>query len=191
MNTNGSLLANHPCWFAIEYGSGNAPFSDRDADGSYDGARVKYNLPCYPEEISDTVSTSWNDNEILGSTAPASAYASTGDRNVSFSFDLHREMTNNMDEIDNILRVLRSAAYPYYQSSGVLPPIVTFKFGEFKVRGKLQDVGYSWKLPINKYGQYSVCSVSISIKSSAIRNGEVLDTVSVRKGYSMNPFEPR
>lgn len=131
-----------------------------------------YELPCYPEEVSDSVSVNWSDVSIIGRT-PIMAYNSTGLRNISFSMDLHLDMMTNYVEghdrhhrVSVILGALRSAAYPIYSSKGLKPPMVIFVFGELKMKGILRSVGFQWKKPIIDK-KYSLCTVSINMDEIA------------------------
>lgn len=129
-----------------------------------------YQIPCYPDEVSDSVSVNWSETSIIGR-SPILAYNSTGLRNISFSMDLHREMYHGYQgaypdvigtEIDVLLKSLRAAAYPIYSSSGLKPPMVMFKFGDLRMKGIIRSVSFQWKKPIvNK--QYNICSVSITM----------------------------
>lgn len=130
-----------------------------------DGTPDKFTLPCYPEEVSDQVSSSWNDQPIVGRSSPISSFAGTGFRSVSFSFDMHREMSTDTS-IDKILSILRSAVYGRYVGSAVQPPITSLALGDFKIRGIVRSVSFNWKKPIVD-GKYQVCSVSISMDELA------------------------
>jgi hypothetical protein len=145
-----------------------------------------YNLPCYPDEVSDSTSSNWTDQSILGRSSPIEAFTGTSARGVSFSFDLHRDMDGpdySSNNIEKILEVLRSSVYPEYTSPGFVPIIVLFVFGEFKVRGAVKSVDFTWKKPIID-GYYSVCSVSVKVDEmpTSVRGSSEL-------GSSLNPFK--
>lgn len=139
-------------------------------------------LPCYPDEISDSTSTNWAETGIIGRSSPIYAYNSTSSREISFSFDVHREMMGSTSKIDNMLRALRAAAYPNYEKSGLVPPIVTFRFGKFKTKGILNSVGFTWKKPIVD-GYYQFGTVSISMKETPNKVYSASDLTS-----PLNPF---
>lgn len=123
-------------------------------------------LPCYPDEISDNTNVNWAETGIIGRSSPIYAYNSTSSREVNFSFDVHREMMGDKGQkIDFILNKLRSAAYPNYSSSGLVPPVVTFNFGYFRTKGILNSIGFVWKKPIVK-GHYQSGTVSVSMKET-------------------------
>ncbi len=137
------------------------------------GLRESAELPCYPDEISDGTSARWSSQEILGRSFPISAYTGTGFRSISFSFDLHREMTvggeaggagigYTTDLVDNALRVLRKSVYPRYEQAGLSPPKTIFRFGDFRVGGYVKDLTYVWKKPIVDE-KYQLCTVSVQL----------------------------
>jgi len=123
---------------------------------------VAIELPSYPDELSDNTSANWADQTIVGRSSPIAAFTGTGYRNVSFNFLMHREMANNIEEV---IKFLRSTVYPSYQASGLIPPITTFRFGAFRIKGIVRSVGFVFKKPIiNEV--YQLCEVSINIDST-------------------------
>ena len=146
-------------------------------------------LPSYPDELSDSTSVNWSESGIIGRSVPIYAYTSTSSRNISFSFDLHREMPVSLDssqseifDIENIIKRIRQCAYPTYANSGLKPPIVSFRFGKFRVKGIITNVGFTWKKPIINQ-LYQLCSVSISMYETPNGVPSAADLAS-----SMNPF---
>ena len=139
-------------------------------------------IPCYPDEISDATSINWSETGIIGRSSPIYAYNSTSSREISFSFDVHQDMFNGSTEIDDMLTALRSAAYPNYEASGLIPPIVSFRFGEFRTRGILNSITFVWKKPIrNRKYIYGTVTVSMKETPNNIFSGKEL--------YSpLNPF---
>ena len=128
-------------------------------------------LPCYAEEVSETLSSLWQSQQIVGRTAPIYAYTGNGSITSSFSIDLHREMTDPSgtkyevpgEYIDSVVALIKSGCYPRY-SSGLTPPRVMWKFGDMCISGILTSVSVSWKLPIIKK-QYSVCTIQVQMTS--------------------------
>lgn len=151
---------------------------------------ISMDLPCYPDEINDATSVNWSETGIIGRSTPIYSYNNTSPRSVAFSFDLHREMPistgetnrNNLYDIEGILRTIRKCAYPNYTNSGVNPPVVVFRFGEFKTKGIVTNVGFTWKKPI-KNRKYQLCTVSISLFETPNMVYSASELLS-----SMNPF---
>lgn len=150
--------------------------------GSFLTTHTIIRLPLYPDEISDSISASWQSQNILGRTSPVTSYMSTNYREVSFGFTLHRELLFNCDSYlkniknkdritrgrnyshinttEEILSILRLACYPVYVSNGLMSPTVCFRFGEFFCKGFMESVSYTWKKPIID-NKYMVCDVNI------------------------------
>ena len=158
-------------------------------NNSISGLSTVY-LPCYPDEVSDSVSSNWSDQSILGMSSPISSYTGTGYRSVSFSFTLHREMASTFDvvsngnneNIENILRVIRGCVYPEYGEAGVTPTLVTFVFGNFRAHGIVRSVSYAWKKPIID-GNYQVADVQVQMDDVP---DSIIGTSSL--GSALNPF---
>ena len=49
-------------------------------------------LPIYPDEVTEQISARWATQDILGRSAPISAYAGTSLKTVQFSLELHRDL---------------------------------------------------------------------------------------------------
>lgn len=152
-------------------------------------------LPCYPDSVSDTMTALWQTQQVIGRTSPVSIYSGADDRKISFSMKLHRDMRIPSDSglventVDDVITLLRSGIYPIYVSSGLYPPVTTFKFGDLIARGKLESVSINWQPPIVA-GGYKLCDVSISLSSPSVYNGSVLDAEDIRAATTAaNPFD--
>lgn len=151
------------CFFKVEHvyysGQSATPVLTESGDyGTYD--RI-FLLPCYPEGISESQGATWSQNTPLGRSSPLAAYVGTNFRTMTLSFKLHREMVNDESYIDKVLVELRRAVYPWYVSQGLIPPVATFQFGQFRCKGYVDNVTYNWQKPIID-GNYQVCDVSVS-----------------------------
>lgn len=72
------------CYMLVKYGHA----------GSFGiGGDYEYliELPLYPDQVSEQISANWQEQKVLGRSAPLSAYANTDLKSVSFSLDLHRD----------------------------------------------------------------------------------------------------
>ena len=108
------------------------------------------NLPCYPEEISNTVEALWATQTILGRTGTINAFTGTSDISTNFSFDLHKEMiipasnkegrNNDVENINELIAYIKSGCYPSYGSSILSPTYVLWKFGQTIITGRLKSV---------------------------------------------------
>lgn len=126
------------------------------------GRDIIFPLPCYPDQISESQSASWSQSSPLGRSSPISTYTGTGYRTFGLNFRLHREMCNgNEAYIDEVLVELRRTVFPYYIEKGLQPPVTTFQFGQFRCKGYVESVSFSWMKPIID-GYYQCCDVSVN-----------------------------
>lgn len=149
------------------------------------GTSKKFKLPCYPAEVSEQVSASWSQQTIIGRTGSLYAFTGTSDVSCNFSFDLHREMEDAMelpDSIDKIIRALKSACYPRYETNALYPPRAIFQFGDFVISGRMESVNTVWKTPIIDK-KYAVCSVSVTMYSASTKIVSQKDIISGNGTY--------
>jgi len=170
MTTETVEMEKNPCYF----------FSSVLPDNKY------IVLPVVPDSISDATSANWSSQSIPGRGAPIAAYGDTGARSVSFSFDLSRDpdenaysggfkedntlYDDNTPRIDSVINALRATVYPLYDNqAGLVPPITTFCFYDFRTTGYVNSVNFDWKRPILRHVAYNrptafgVVSVSVSM----------------------------
>lgn len=141
-------------------------------------------LPSYPEQISDSMTSTFNTESALSRSAPVFTYSNSGPRSVNVEFDLHRDMMDavninisNMnvmpigdDYVDTLIRYLQACAVPKYSlySSGakaVEPPWVAIKFGETVfIKGVINgNVSVTWKKPILADNKYAMANVQFTV----------------------------
>ena len=144
---------------------------------------VKVNIPVYPENITDSLQSNFQQTNALARTAPVFTYQNSGPRSMNFQIALHREMLDDAnkgglsnaelyvgeDYIDYLIRNLQAIALPTYNegSKAVVPPQVAVRIGEgddIFIRGVVVGavtVGYS--LPILSNGKYAQVSIAFSV----------------------------
>lgn len=138
-------------------------------------------IPCYPEEISDSTEANFPLQSVIGSSSPLASYVGTGARSISFSLLIHREMERGSMEM--LYELFRASVYPMYSGSAVIPPISKFVFGRFGVKGVVTSCNFNWKKPvINR--EYNWCDISVNIYGLPMKIVDVKDL-----GYSMDPFK--
>ena len=141
-------------------------------------------LPSYPEQISDSMTSTFQSESALSRSAPVFTYSNSGPRSVNVEFDLHRDMMDavninisNMnvmpigdDYVDTLIRYLQACAVPKYSlySSGakaVEPPWVAIKFGETVfIKGIINgNVSVTWKKPILADNKYAMANVQFTV----------------------------
>ena len=151
------------------------------------------NLPCYAEEVQNSVAANWSGMQVIGRTGQLFSYTGASDVSCSFTLKLHRELCltennpkvgsrSNMKTIDQIIAIIKSGCYPKYGSNTLRPPRTTFKFGDFWITGKLTSVSDSWEGPIIGK-KYAMCTLSIQMESAATR---IVDAEDIYGGTTMH-----
>lgn len=131
-------------------------------DGSPQGA---WNLPVYPNEFSDSNSASFSAQSLLGRSVDYQIYQGSG-RDVSFTLQLHEELSSNYDYIHQLVAQFESACYPEYAGGIVKVPEIYINIGShFSCRGILTSCSAAWKAPIID-GRLVNCDLSIGIKET-------------------------
>ena len=140
-------------------------------------------LPQWPEEIADSIGSSFNSTNALSRSAPVFSYQYSGPREMQISIDLHRDMMDEAnyfisnlpiedkdDYVDALIKALQAVALPNYhgETKEVEPPMVAVRFGEeIFIKGVVNGgITVTYKKPLlnnNKYAQ-----VSISFKVSEV-----------------------
>jgi hypothetical protein len=139
-----------------------------------------WQLPCTPETISDSMTSTFNETSALGRSAPVFTYSKSGPRTVQVSLKFHRDMmdalnvgTSNVvlklgeDYVDNLIKALQAIAVPRYNLSNkaVEPPLVAMRLSqEVFVKGVVTSaIGLEYSLPILSNGKYAQVSVSFTV----------------------------
>jgi hypothetical protein len=139
-----------------------------------------WQLPCTPETISDSMSSTFNETSALGRSAPVFTYSKSGPRTVQISLKFHRDMMDTLnagvsnvalklgdDYVDSLLKALQSIAVPKYNLSNkaVEPPLVALRLSnEVFIKGVVTSaIGLEYALPILSNGKYAQVSVSFTV----------------------------
>ena len=139
-----------------------------------------WQLPCTPETISDSMSSTFYETSALGRSAPVFTYGKSGPRTVQVSLRFHRDMmdalnagTSNValklgeDYVDSLIKALQAIAVPKYNLSNkaVEPPLVAMRLSqEVFIKGVVTSaIGLEYALPILSNGKYAQVSVSFTV----------------------------
>lgn len=139
-----------------------------------------WQLPCTPETISDSMSSTFNETSALGRSAPVFTYSKSGPRTVQISLKFHRDMMDTLnagvsnvalklgdDYVDSLLKALQSIAVPKYNLSNkaVEPPLVALRLSnEVFIKGVVTSaIGLEYALPILSNGKYAQVSISFTV----------------------------
>jgi hypothetical protein len=137
-------------------------------------------IPQWPEQIADSLSSSFGQTNALSRSAPVFSYKNSGPREVQISLDLHRDMMDEAnycisnlpiedkdDYVDALVKALQAVALPNYhdESSEVVVPMVAVRFGDqLFIKGVVDGgvtVTYSGLLLSNN--KYSKINISFKV----------------------------
>ena len=170
-----------------------------------------WRLPCTPETISDSMSSTFGETSALGRSAPVFTYSKSGPRSVQVSLKFHRDMMDEVnigvsnanlklgeDYVDSLLKALQAIVVPKYNLSNksVEPPLVALRLSnEIFIKGIINgSIGLEYKLPILSNGKYAQVSLTLNITevdpyyaTTVFKNGSFRGTVkTLRDGMNMS-----
>lgn len=160
-------------------------------------------IPTYPEQINDSLGSTFQQTNILSRTAPIYSYSYSGPRRIQFTINLHRDMMyqfnrSNLDFIDEVgksldedyvdtlVRYMQAMALPSYTAGQVQkavvdgklvnPPMVAVRFGNtLFIKGIVDgDVGVSYSGPIDSNRKYKEVSVTFTVTEVEPQDAETL-----------------
>lgn len=136
-----------------------------------------WQLPGYPNEVSDDMQSTFVATTALGRSAPVYTFSNAGPRSVQIRLEFHRDMFEDMpsnvtpregeDKAESFIHALQSIAVPKYNLSNkaIEPPIVAVRLGrEVFIKGVVtSSIGVTYAKPILVNEKYAVISVSFTI----------------------------
>lgn len=147
-------------------------------------------IPTYPEQINDSLGSTFASTNILSRTAPVYSYSYSGPRQIQFDLHLHRDLMSqlnynnkafiadvglNDDYVDTLIKYLQAMALPTYkvnqvqsaisQGKIVNPPIAAVRFGNsLFIKGIVSgNVGVTYSGTIDRNNKYQEATVSFNI----------------------------
>lgn len=144
-------------------------------------------LPLYPDSLTDQMCAHFSTQDALARTSPVFSYSNSGPRSVSITFDLHRDLMNDVnkgisnlkdnvvdinddDYVDTLIKYLQAAVLPKYSvykngSKSVIPPMVAVRFGNTAfIKGVINsDVQVTYKKPIMVGDKYASISITFTV----------------------------
>ena len=170
-----------------------------------------WRLPCCPDTISDSMSSTFTPTNALGRSAPVYTYSNSGPRTVQIELKLHRDMMDDVnigisnaqiktgeDYIDSLVRALQAIAVPKYNLSNkaVEPPLVALRLAnEVFIKGIVtSNIGITYKLPLLSNGKYAQIALSLQVTevdpydaTSVFTNGSFRGVVkTLKRGMNMS-----
>jgi hypothetical protein len=145
-------------------------------------------LPGYPDEVSDEMRTSFQENTALGRSAPVYTFSNAGPRSVNIRLDFHRDMFAEINQFNKLrnkyqfnreddyydddiaesfIKALQAIAVPKYSLSNkaIEPPLVAVRLGrEVFIKGIVNSgITVTYKKPILSNEKYAVLGVSFTV----------------------------
>ena len=137
-------------------------------------------LPEYPDSVSDSLQSNFQQTQALSRTAPAFTWSNAGPRRVQIQLNLHRDMVSDLnynisnfrievgeDYIDSLVKKIQAIALPKYDSSykGVVPPMVALRLGnEIFIKGVvIGEVAVQYQKPIRDDDRYVMCTLNFMV----------------------------
>jgi hypothetical protein len=169
-----------------------------------------WQLPCYPESVSDTMTANFTSTNTLGRSAPVFTFGYSGPRTVNITLKFHRDMFESEEYVSNVkpaeyedkaesfIHALQAVAVPKYNLSNkaVEPPLVGIRLGsEIFVKGVVSSsISVTFSKPILVNEKYAGIEISFSISevdpydaSSVYKNGSFRGiTNTMRKNMNYN-----
>ena len=138
-------------------------------------------LPGYPNEVTDSMGSTFNSTSALGRSAPVYTYSNSGPRSIQIDLEFHRDMfeeinshsgvpkkhANGDDLADSFVKALQAIAVPKYNLSNkaIEPPLIAVRLGrEVFIKGIVDGgVRVTYTKPILDDERYAVVAVSFTI----------------------------
>jgi hypothetical protein len=136
-----------------------------------------WQLPGYPEKITDNMQSLFQENSALGRSAPVYTFSHSGPRavqiNISFHRDMFEEMPTNVqpnegeDKSESFIHALQAIAVPKYNLSNkaIEPPLVAIRLGrEVFIKGIVSGgVSVTYGKPILADEKYALVDISFTV----------------------------
>lgn len=163
-----------------------------------------WQLPGYPEKVSDTMTSNFTSTNALGRSAPVYTFSNAGPRTISISLSFHRDMFEEMpsnvpvkdgeDKAESFIHALQAIAVPKYNLSNkaIEPPLVAIRLGrEIFIKGVVtSSISVTFSKPILVNEKYAIIDISFTVSevdpydaTTIFQNGSFRGmTATLRKG---------
>lgn len=136
-----------------------------------------WQLPGYPEEVTDQMNSTFESASALGRSAPVYTFSNSGPRTIQISLNFHRDMFEEMpsnvtprdgeDKAESFIHALQAIAVPKYNLSNkaVEPPLVAVRLGrEIFIKGVVTSgISVTFGKPILVNEKYATVKISFTI----------------------------
>ena len=168
-------------------------------------------LPGYPEEVADSMNSTFTATSALGRSAPVYTYSSSGPRSIQIGLEFHRDMFEDInihakgwvkkfdsgdDMVETFIKAIQAIAVPKYNLSNkaIEPPLIAIRLGrEIFIKGIVDGgVRVTYKRPILTDEKYAIVGISFTVtevdpydSSTVFKNGSFRGlTATLRKGMA-------
>lgn len=136
-----------------------------------------WQLPGYPDEVTDQMASTFETSTSLGRSAPIYTFSNSGPRTVTISLAFHRDMFEEMssnvipaegeDKADGFIHALQAIAVPKYNLSNkaIEPPLVAVRLGrEVFIKGVVtSSISVTYEKPILVNEKYAGMKISFTV----------------------------
>lgn len=147
-------------------------------------------LPNWPDNLMDSSTANFQSSSPLGRSAPIWSYSNSGPRSISFQFELHREMLDQVNGfepgssaniVDELVKQVQAAVLPTYASSSKMidPPLVACRVGnDIFIKGIINGaVSVAYSGPILYNDKYALVNVGFTITEVDPYDAETVQNV--------------
>ena len=136
-----------------------------------------WQLPGYPEKVTDQMNSTFMENSALGRSAPVYTFSHSGPRSINISLSFHRDMFEDMtsnvtpkdneDKAESFIHAIQAIAVPKYNLSNkaIEPPLVAIRLGrEVFIKGIVSGgVTVTYGKPILSNEKYAIIDISFTV----------------------------
>lgn len=136
-----------------------------------------WQLPGYPDEVTDHMESTFQATTALGRSAPVYTFSSAGPRTIAINLNFHRDMFEEMpsnvvpkdgeDKAESFIHALQAIAVPKYNLSNkaIEPPLVAIRLGkEVFIKGVVTSgISITYGKPILVNEKYATLKVSFTV----------------------------
>ena len=151
-----------------------------------------WQLPGYPDKVTDDMKSSFNASTALGRSAPVYTFSNSGPRTVQINLSFHRDMFEEMpsnviprdgeDKAESFIHALQAIAVPKYNLSNkaIEPPLVAIRLGrEVFIKGVVTSgISVTYGKPILVNEKYAIIETGFTVSevdpydaSTVFKNG--------------------
>ena len=136
-----------------------------------------WQLPCYPDSVTDDMRSTFNETTALGRSAPVYTFSNAGPRSMNITLRFHRDMMEEVptnvipkdgeDKAESFIHAMQSIAVPRYNLSNkaIEPPLVAVRLGrEMFIKGVVTSgISVTYEKPILVNEKYACIQITFTV----------------------------